>query len=79
MQDHRGGWRFEETWPAPDTNFVATPIDELNPTGAIMGATRAPITFTYGPFNESVFIAGMPTSHIDVTPYHRILAIFSSR
>jgi hypothetical protein len=69
MQDHRGGWRFEDTWPSLDTEYVAIEVDSLSPTGALMGATQGEITFSYGPFDESVFLAGMPTLHLDVTPH----------
>jgi len=69
MQDHRGGWRFENTWPSQDTEYFAIDVSSLSPTGAIMGVTQGEISFSYGPFNEPVFIAGMPTLHADVTPH----------
>ena len=47
MQDNRGGWRFETTWPSEDTNYVQTEVYTLEPNGALMGVTRAPITFSY--------------------------------
>jgi hypothetical protein len=34
-----------------------------------MVTTTETITMTYGPFEEDVFIAGMPTFHIAVTPH----------
>jgi hypothetical protein len=69
MQDNRGGWRFEETWPSDDTTYLEISVDTLSPTGAIMGATQGEITFSYGPFNTSVFISGMPTLHSEITPH----------
>ena len=69
MQDNRGGWRFESTWPSQDTEYLALEVDTLNPTGAIIGATQSTITFSYGPFEEDAIIAGMPTLHTSVTPH----------
>jgi len=69
MQDNRGGWRFETTWPSEDTNYVQTEVYTLEPNGALMGATRAPITFSYGPFENDTYIAGMPTLHLSATPH----------
>ena len=69
MQDNRGGWRFEDTWPSPDTEYLALEVDTLSPTGAVMGATQSAITFSYGPFEDDVIIAGMPTLHTSVTPH----------
>ena len=69
MQDNRGGWRFEDTWPSPDTEYLALEVDTLSPTGAVMGATQSAITFSYGPFEDDVIIAGMPTLHASVTPH----------
>tara|TARA_B100000287_G_scaffold424858_1_gene470226 strand:- start:28 stop:1080 length:1053 start_codon:yes stop_codon:yes gene_type:complete len=67
MQDNRGGWRFEQTWPSDDTNYVEISVDTLSPSGSTMGSFSSDITFSYGPFNTSVFIAGMPTLHAEVT------------
>jgi hypothetical protein len=69
IQDNRGGWRFEATWPSIDTEYVAINIVDLSPTGAIMGSARGSISFSYGPFTEDVHLAGMPTIHVDVTPH----------
>ena len=69
MQDNRGGWRFESTYPAPDTEYLEISAADLNPSGASMVTTTETITMTYGPFEEDVFIAGMPTFHIAVTPH----------
>ena len=67
MQDNRGGWRFEETYPAPDTEYLEIPASEMSPSGGTITATNS-ITMTYGPFEEAVYIAGMPTFHIQL--YH---------
>ena len=69
MQDNRGGWRFESTWPSEDTNYLEIGVDTLNPSGALMGPARGSITFTYGPFENDTYIAGMPTIHISATPH----------
>ena len=67
MQDNRGGWRFETTYPAPDTEYLLINGADMVPDGTSMSAASA-ITLTYGPFEEDVIIAGMPTFHIPVTP-----------
>jgi len=67
MQDNRGGWRFETTYPAPDTEYLLINGADMAPDGTSMSAASA-ITLTYGPFEEDVIIAGMPTFHIPVTP-----------
>lgn len=69
MQDNRGGWRFESTWPSEDTQYLEMDVESLSPTGAIMGPSRGPITFSYGPFETDTFIAGMPTIHVSATPH----------
>jgi len=69
MQDNRGGWRFEGAWPAEDTEYMSMEVDSLSPTGALMGATQSAITFSYGPFEEDTYIAGMPTIHVATTPH----------
>ena len=68
MQDNRGGWRFEETYPAPDTEYLEIPASEMSPSGGTITSTNS-ITMTYGPFEEAVYIAGMPTFHIPVIPH----------
>ena len=67
MQDNRGGWRFESTYPALDTEYLEINGAELTPDGESMTASSM-ITMTYGPFDEDVYIAGMPTFHIPITP-----------
>ena len=67
MQDNRGGWRFESTYPALDTEYLVISGAELSPDGAAISAAST-ITMTYGPFEEDIYIAGMPTFHIPVTP-----------
>ena len=67
MQDNRGGWRFESTYPAPDTEYLAINGADLGPDGTSMSASSS-ITMSYGPFENDVYIAGMPTFHIPVTP-----------
>ena len=70
MQDNRGGWRFEATYPAPDTEYFPIAASEMNPDGASIGLTSFDsLSMTYGPFDRDVHIAGMPTFHIDVTPH----------
>jgi hypothetical protein len=69
MQDNHGGWRFESTYPAPDTEYREIGAADLNPSGASMVTTTETITMTYGPFEEDVYIAGMPSFHIAVTPH----------
>ncbi len=69
IQDNRGGWRFEQTWPALDTNYLEIPVEELSPSGAVVGATRGQITFSYGPFTEDIYMAGMPTLHLSSIPH----------
>ncbi len=68
MQDNRGGWRFEDTYPPIDTTYVEIVASDMNPSGAGMSVTDT-ITMTYGPFDEDVYIVGMPTFHIPVTPH----------
>ena len=69
MQDNRGGWRFESTWPSEDTEFVSVDVSTLEPSGALMGTARGAITFSYGPFEQDTYIAGMPTLHTSATPH----------
>ncbi|MBN29811.1 MAG: hypothetical protein CMB34_04010 [Euryarchaeota archaeon] len=69
MQDNQGGWRFETTYPAPDTEYREISAADMNPSGASMITTTESITLTYGPFESDVFIAGMPSFHIAVTPH----------
>ena len=70
MQDNRGGWRFEATYPAPDTEYFPIAASQMNPDGASIGLTSFDsLSMTYGPFDRDVHIAGMPTFHIDVTPH----------
>ncbi len=69
MQDNRGGWRFESTWPSEDTEFVSVDVSNLEPSGALMGTARGAITFSYGPFEQDTYIAGMPTLHTSATPH----------
>ncbi|MGA0379200.1 MAG: CocE/NonD family hydrolase, partial [Candidatus Poseidoniaceae archaeon] len=59
MQDNRGGWRFESTYPAPDTEYLEIPAADLNPSGASMVTTTETITMTYGPFENDTFLVGM--------------------
>ncbi len=67
MQDNRGGWRHEVTYPAPDTEYLEINGADMGPDGTSMSASSS-ITLSYGPFEEDVYIAGMPTFHIPVTP-----------
>ena len=67
MQDNRGGWRFESTYPSPDTEYLQISGADMAPDGTSMSASSS-ITLSYGPFEEDVIIAGMPTFHIPVTP-----------
>jgi len=67
MQDNRGGWRFEETWPAEDTEFLKISGDAMNPSGSMISGIET-ITLNYGPFENDTWIAGMPTFHIATTP-----------
>ena len=67
MQDNRGGWRFESTYPALDTEYLVINGAELSPDGAAISAPST-ITMSYGPFEEDIYIAGMPTFHIPITP-----------
>lgn len=67
MQDNRGGWRFESTYPAPDTQYLEINGADLGPDGVSISASST-ITMTYGPFENNTYIAGMPTFHLPVTP-----------
>ena len=67
MQDNRGGWRFETTYPSPDTEYLEINGADMSPDGTSMSASSS-ITLSYGPFEEDVIIAGMPSFHIPVTP-----------
>ena len=69
MQDNRGGWRFESTYPAEDTYYLEVGAADMNPSGASMITTTETITLTYGPFEEDVYIAGMPSFHIPITTH----------
>ena len=48
MQDNRGGWRFESTYPPVDTTYLAINGEDLSPTGASIGGSSGSITMTYG-------------------------------
>ena len=67
MQDNRGGWRYETTYPALDTEYLVINGAELLPDGEAISAIST-ITMSYGPFEEDIYIAGMPTFHIPITP-----------
>jgi hypothetical protein len=67
MQDNRGGWRYETTYPALDTEYLSINGAELSPDGEAISAAST-ITMKYGPFEEDIYIAGMPTFHIPITP-----------
>jgi hypothetical protein len=70
MQDNRGGWRFENTWPSEDTEYLSIEVDTMNPTsGSMIPAVTGEITFSYGPFETDTYIAGMPTIHVSTTPH----------
>ena len=69
MQDNRGGWRFESTYPAEDTFYLEVGAADMNPSSASMVTGTETITLTYGPFDSDVYIAGMPTFHIPITPH----------
>ena len=69
MQDNRGGWRFESTWPSEDTTYLEVDVGDLGPTDAMVGPGYGPITFSYGPFENDTYIAGMPTLHLSATPH----------
>jgi len=68
MQDNRGGWRFEQTWPAIDTEYFSIIGTDLNPSGNSISGLNSLITMSYGPFENDTWIAGMPTFHIAATP-----------
>jgi len=69
MQDNRGGWRFESTYPAEDTFYLEVGAADMSPSSASMVTGTETITLTYGPFDSDVYIAGMPTFHIPITPH----------
>ena len=70
MQDNRGGWRFESTWPSEDTEYLSIEVDTLGPSsGSMIPAVTGQITFSYGPFENDTYIAGMPTIHVSATPH----------
>jgi hypothetical protein len=69
MQDNRGGWRFEATYPAEDTFYLEVGAADMSPSSASMVTGTETITLTYGPFDSDVYIAGMPTFHIPITPH----------
>lgn len=69
MQDNRGGWRFESTWPSEDTQYLEIDVGSLSPTGATVGVGYGAITFSYGPFENDTYISGMPTLHMSSTPH----------
>ena len=47
MQDNRGGWRFETTYPAPDTEYLEINGADMAPDGTSMTASSS-ITLSYG-------------------------------
>jgi hypothetical protein len=67
MQDNRGGWRFEQTYPPMDVENIVLVGSDLAPTGSTVSATSS-VTLSYGPFEEETRIIGMPTFHVDATP-----------
>ena len=67
MQDNRGGWRFEETYPPMDVENLVLTGSDLAPTGSTVSSTST-VTLSYGPFEEETRIIGMPTFHIAATP-----------
>lgn len=69
IQDNRGGWRFEATYPAEDTFYLEVGAADMSPSSASMVTGTETITLTYGPFDSDVYIAGMPTFHIPITPH----------
>ena len=69
MQDNRGGWRFESTYPPLDTHYLEVPAEELNPSGASITTSSSSISMTYGPFENDTHIVGMPTFHMPIIPH----------
>ena len=51
MQDNRGGWRFEETYPPMDVENLVLTGSDLAPTGSTVSSTST-VTLSYGPFEE---------------------------
>jgi len=69
MQDNLGGWRVEETWPAPDTEYrqflAGSDIEDVS--GGSTITTTSTKVLSIGPFEEDLLIAGMPTFHLKST------------
>ena len=69
MQDNLGGWRVEETWPAPDTEYrqflAGSDIEDISG-GSTITPTSSKV-LSIGPFEEDLLIAGMPTFHLKST------------
>jgi hypothetical protein len=51
MQDNRGGWRFEQTYPPMDVENLVLIGSDLGPTGSTVSATSS-VTLSYGPFGR---------------------------
>jgi predicted acyl esterase len=75
VQDNRGFWRIEETYPPSDANATPLGLDEAEVTaGDGTVATAAPedrcttLTFDALSQDEATRIVGMPTFHPQVTP-----------
>jgi len=70
MQDNRGGWRFETSWPSDDTSYLEITVSDMSqsPTGSV-GPGFDPIVMSYGPFENDTYIAGLPTFHVSATPH----------
>lgn len=70
IQDHRGQWRVEETYPPRDLDWkvldFASDIRRESGEGLVSPAHET--IYTFGPFNETVRIAGMARLHVTVTP-----------
>ena len=70
IQSNQGSWRLEERYPPADVNVLSMALgSELTTSG---GTTVLPDTSTgpmwqSEPLNESIFIAGTPRLHVDVT------------
>jgi predicted acyl esterase len=70
IQDHRGAWRIEETYPPRDLDWKVIQFagqDRVSGDGVVSPAHGATV-YEFGPFNEEVRLAGTPRLHLNVIP-----------
>ncbi len=73
VQDNQGAWRDEAAWPPKDATHLRFAVADGLPAQADLGTAQVLtpaewLTFSTGPLDEDMRIAGLPKVHVNVTP-----------